>query len=215
MTMPGSLVPRIRLRLLFFIFFCAAFGLAIGSAPVSKDDPFFTIWGWRNARLNWHYALLAAGTVPVVIGLLKQAAILRNWSGPAGTECNSAATFARTFAVAWRIAIAGLLVICLVAVMVVSRRLVSLPESGVLLSYGVFPNAVWVVCLVIVLSVSLLRWRREPLIREKPWKLVTVWLTGAIIAALILPDIGLIHFLVHVATAGIEFAQPASFQFAD
>jgi hypothetical protein len=50
---------------------------------------------------------------------------------------------------------------------------------------------------------------------EKPWTLVAVWLAGAVIAALILPDLGLVHFLVHIATAGIEFAQPARYQFAD
>jgi hypothetical protein len=213
MSMQGG--PRIRLRLIFFIFFCAAFGLAIGTAPVTKNDPLFTIGGWGNVRLNWHYALLAAGSVAVVIGLVKEVAILRSWKARAEIEPTAAASFATAFAIGWRIAIAGLLVICLATAMIVSRQVISLPDSEMFLSYALFPNALWVVCLVIALSVSFSRWRREESKRDPPWKLLAVWLAGTVVAALILPDIGLIHFLVHVATAGIEFAQPVRFQFAD
>lgn len=117
MSMQGG--PRIRLRLIFFIFFCAAFGLAIGSAPVAKGDPLFTILGWQKA-FNWYYALLAAGSIPVVIGLLKEVAILKNWRARTESEPVAAVSFAQKFAVAWRIAIAGLLVICLVTAMLVS-----------------------------------------------------------------------------------------------
>jgi hypothetical protein len=201
-------LPQIRLRTIFVLFFCAAFGLAIGTSPKVDHDPLFTILGWEYAELNWHYALLAAGSMLVVIGLLHEAAVLRKFKA-AATSHNEAA-FAVTFALAWRIAVCCTLGLCLVTAMLISRRLLRLPESEAAFGYMPFPYAIWVLCLIVVLTAQIQRWRRRGARRSRPLEYFIVCLAGLIIAALLLPDAGLIHFLVHVATSGIEAAQPPS-----
>jgi hypothetical protein len=183
-------------------------GLAIGTSPEKENDPLFTILGWRDAQLNWHYALLAAGSVLVVIGLLHEIVLLNKWRTADGTK-NREASFAVAFAVLWRIAIVCLLSICLVTAMLLTRQVVSLPESEAAFSYIPFPYATWVLCLIVVLSADLRRWRpKHASPSRRLVEYLVVCVAGMIIAVLVLPDTGLIHYLVHIATAGIELAQP-------
>ncbi len=203
-------LPRIRLRTIFLLFICAAVGLAIGLAPIQKIDPSLGL-GWHEPRINLVYSLLAAASVAIVAGLLNEIAVLRQWAPPDG-NASDGMRFARAFAIAWRSAIAALISLCLMTALVISRHIVELPVTETFLSYEAFPYVIWVVCLIVVLSVSLLSWQRSRQRRPPTWQLLTILFVGAIAAALILPDIGLVHFLVHVATAGIEHAQPAEFK---
>jgi hypothetical protein len=203
-------LPRIRLRTIFLLFICAAVGLAIGLAPIQKIDPSLGL-GWHEPRYSLIYSLLAAASVAVIIGLLNEITVLWQWAAPAG-DASDGMRFARAFAIVWRSAIAALLSVCLITALLISRYILELPDTETFLSYEAFPYVVWVVCLIVVLSVSLLRRQQSKQQRPPTWQLLTILFAGAIAAALILPDIGLVHFLVHVAAAGIEHAQPAEFQ---
>jgi hypothetical protein len=94
--------------------------------------------------------------------------------------------------------------------LLVSRQVIQLPEPEDFLWHQIVPHPLWLLCIVIVLSNSL--FRRQPTLdggKKKPrWRLATAWLMGAFFALIILPDIGLIHFLVHIATHGIDAALP-------
>jgi hypothetical protein len=204
--------PRIRLRTVFLLFVCAAVGLSIGTSPQSNDDPFFSMLGWHEAKLNWHYALLSAGSVMIVVMLLNQLAQLRMWKPPKDIE-NETAAFSRSFSIGWRVAVLCLLTTCLIAAVLVARQVVKLPESETFFSYELFPYAVWIACLIVVLSANLARWRSVIPLRPEPWwRTPALWVAGVAMAALLLPDSGFILYLVHIATEGIEHAQPPRFQ---
>lgn len=136
-------LPRFQLRTVLVLFACAAVGLAIGTAPTVEDDLNII------PDLNWHHALLGGASVCVVIGLLQQASQLRDWQ-PSDVQKRLGAKFGKRFAMLWRLSIAGLLVICLVAALLLDRNLATLPESDVYYSYAVFPYVIWVLCLVVV-----------------------------------------------------------------
>jgi hypothetical protein len=204
-------LPQIRLRTFFLLILCAAVGLAIGTSPTDDADPTFTIFGWENARLDWHYALLSAASVAVIAGLCKEIAHLGKWQPPNGVDGRSL-LFAKQFAVVWRGAVCSLLTVCLVAALLLAQRFLRLPESETRLTYKPFPYAVWVLCLIVVLSVSALRLRRPNLPNDKPRSNIAIWIAGIALAALILLDLTLVYSLVHVATAGIEYAQPDKYQ---
>src|SRR5687767_5429397 len=115
-------MPRIRLRTLFLIFFCAAIGLTCGMAPTAADIDSI------NPELNWHHALLAAASVAIVIGLLQQANRLRR-RHTIVPATSSEFHFARLFGIAWRIVIAVSISACLVLQLLVSRKIISLPDN--------------------------------------------------------------------------------------
>jgi hypothetical protein len=204
-------LPQIRLRTLFFLIFCAAVGLAIGASPKDNSAPTLTIFGWKNAELNWHYALLSAASVAVIAGLFKEIAQLRKWQPLDGADGRSL-LFAKKFAVLWRGAVCGLLIVCLITALLIAQRVVKLPETETRFSYELFPYAAWVVCLIVVLSVSVVRLKRPNFANGKPRRETALWIAGVLLAALILLDVLLVHSLVHIATAGIEYAQPLTHQ---
>jgi len=204
-------LPQIRLRTVFFVFLCAAVGLAIGTSPDEEADPAFTLFGWENAQLSWHFALLSAATVAIIAGLLKEIAFLRRSHALDGTR-NRAQAFAVHFATYWRAAVCGLLIACLISALLLSGRLIELPETDTFFSYALFPYAVWVLCLIVVLSASAVRLRQPVAARKNSWRVAPVWIAGVLLAALVLPDVTLVHGLVHIATASIEGAQPAAHQ---
>jgi hypothetical protein len=208
-----KLLPRIRLRTVFVIFLCAAAGLAIGTSPKREaNDPLLTILGWHDAQLNWHYALLSAASIAMLIGLLHQVAYLWNWKRTGVFEYE-AEIFAVRYAIAWRLAIAILIITCLATAMLLARRFTELPDSEAFFTYEPFPYAIWAMCLIAVLSSSLDRWRRrngnrsDPLLRN-----AALWIVGSVMAILILLDVTFVHFLVHIAINGIEQAQSARYQ---
>jgi hypothetical protein len=165
----------------------------------------------KNAKLDWHYALLSAASVAVIAGLCKEIAQLSNWQPPGGVD-GRPLFFAKQFAVFWRGAICGLLTVCLVTALLIAQRVVMLPETETYFSYAPFPYAVWVMCLIVVLSVSVARLGQLNLTKDKPRHETALWIVGVPLAAVMLLDVSLVHSLVHIATAGIERAQPERYQ---
>src|SRR5262245_52602458 len=84
--------PQIRLRTIFLLFLCAAVGLATSADPLGALDP-----------------TIASA---MVIGLLQQLRVLQRCA-PSQAAVDGFA-FARQFAIAWRIALTGLLAILVV-----------------------------------------------------------------------------------------------------
>jgi hypothetical protein len=200
-------LPRIRLRTIFLFFFCAAVGLTCGIAPPEPVDPTFGAWIYVP-KLNWHYALLAVASVAMVIGLGQQALQLVH-SEFSGGDNAAEYRFARQFGIAWRVAIAALLAACLAMRLLLSRQVIRFPERNDIVFVDIVPDCIWAICIVIVLSNSVARWRRNGAGHADPlWRHLAVWSLGIAYALVALPDTGLIQFLVHVATEGIESAQP-------
>jgi hypothetical protein len=183
-------------------------GLTVGTSPTPDEDASL---GFYTARLDWHYALLGAATVAVIIGLLAQAAsIARSVDWKLKTD---PFRYSALFAVCWRSALALILFSCLFTEILVSRRMVRMPESEAIVTCPVFPDAVWICGILITLLASLMRLRgTKPPKENRQWVNHSIWLLGPILAVLILPDVTLVHFLVHIATRGIEVAQPGALQ---
>ena len=67
--------------------------------------------------------------------------------------------------------------------------------------------------IIAVLSDSVRRWRTDiPLRRPRISRIFATWMLGVALVILMLPDIGLMYYLVHIATAGIELAHPLRLQ---
>jgi hypothetical protein len=98
-----------------------------------------------------------------------------------------------------------LITICLAVQLLITRRAIELPENEVYLSFEVFPSAIWMLSMIVVLSEAIRR-RTLPTDQYKQSRAITFggWLAGTIFALIVLPQAALIHFLVHIATAGIE-----------
>src|SRR3954469_19247989 len=200
---------KIRLLTIFLIFICAAVGLTCGTAPERKQDPDLASLNIHFPSLNLYHAFLYASSMAMVIGLSQQVRILhRNWSSANDEECR----FAYHFAVTWRIAMVILFCSCLFARVLLSRNILQFPNDDVLL-YESFPDTMTLICVIVVLINNVERWQRKDSYRKQP-----AWLTGLVFAIalilllILLPDTGMIAYLVHVATQGIERAQPARFQ---
>jgi hypothetical protein len=158
-------------------------------------------------KLDWHYACLAAASVAAVFGLLRQSAALRKMD--LGKDPPGAIAHSRSYSIGWRYLCAGMLIVCLMMSLVLSRQVIKLPESEARFAYQLFPHMVWIGCLILTLMASLTRWRPRREERESlPWRSLIYLLVGPLILLLSLPEIGLIHYLVHIATQGIENAQP-------
>src|SRR5947208_1245950 len=67
--------------------------------------------------------------------------------------------------------------------------------------------------MIVVLSDSVCRWLPRISHHSLPmWRIGIQWLAGISLVMLMLPDVGLVHYLVHIATEGIEASQPLKFQ---
>lgn len=202
-----KVLPQIRLRTFFLIFVCAAVGLTCATAPPRVPDPSFKALGLYIAHLNYHYALLTAAAMAIVIGLFEQVMALRRWLPPFGAD-DGGFRFGRSFAITWRISLLILIVVCLLGTVLLSRQVLSLPKHGEFTPYQVFPDKILVLAIIVVLVDSLRRWRHTDRRRQSLWTDVLVFILGASLALFyIWPDSGMIVFLVHIATQGIESAQ--------
>jgi hypothetical protein len=84
-----------------------------------------------------------------------------------------------------------------------------LPDSEAIFTYKLFPDVIWIGCIMLTLFASLTRWRPQRERRKSlPWRYLMFFLAGPLIVLLCLPEIGFVHYLVHIATQGIENAQP-------
>jgi hypothetical protein len=196
--------PQIRLRTFFLIFFCAAVGLTIGAnSEYSSRLPWYS--RYYVLDLDWHYALLSAASVAIVFGLVEQAVKL--WRSNVEPTADVDLAFALTFAIAWRIAIAASIILCLVTTLLLMRRIIELPDSEMYLAYEVFPFAVWICCIIVVLMANLASFGGPGKCPERSSLTFLPLLLVVLVVLLMMPDLGLIHYLVHIATAGIEQAQ--------
>lgn len=94
-----------------------------------------------------------------------------------------------------------------------SRRLLELPEPIDVVAPEIFPDRLAIVCVILVLTNAL---RGDGVFEAKKasaqFTTFAVAILGVVIGLIVLPDTTLITFLVHLATQGIEFAQPSRFQ---
>jgi hypothetical protein len=159
------------------------------------------------SRLNVHLALLAAGATAMVVGLIEQVIALKHCQiPPASTKLGFA--FARSFAVVWRIVFIVLIVVCLLGQVLLSRRILTLPERDGFIFYQLFPDKIFLIVVLFVLIDSLRRWRPSERRQQRWWIDACVCLFGLSLALFyVWPDTGLTVFLVHIATEGIESAQ--------
>lgn len=204
-------LPQIRLRTVFLIIFCAAVGMTCATAPKAEDDPSLKLFGFHVAQLNLHYAFLSAAAMAMVIGLTQQARMLARWQLPESVN-NDDLFFARSIAICWRAIVAIIIGVCLVARILILRRVINLPEHENFYPSEIFPDTLLLMSVILVLTDSIRRWQRKNLKPQSGWIALLGSVCGFVLALLILPDSGLIHFLVHVATQGIELAAPLKFQ---
>jgi hypothetical protein len=186
--------PQIRLRTIFLLFFCATVGLTTSTKP--------------------NGALRTTVEITIVIGLWQQARQLLSWRT---NECDSFAelSFARRFAIFWRIALAMILAACVLWRLLLAKQFVTSPERGELFSDPLdlgLPQ----LCVLIALCSSWTRWRSSrPVVSLRAVRLPLLWIFGIAIALIMLSDGNLVPFLVHRAMQGIERAQNPRFQRSD
>lgn len=202
-------LPQFKLRSLFVVIFCASIGLTCGLAPPLPDNA--SLYGIYVARFSWHYALLSAVSVAMVIGMFQQACALFAWRRSRAVHTDF--RFATDFAIVWRLLIAGLLCICISTRLLVSRGVIELPESAGIVSFETFPESIWLLLMIVVFTEATFRRKcAEDAPIQSKWISVAAWLSGMVLALIVLPHAAFIHFLVHVATAGIEAGIPSAFQ---
>jgi len=185
-----NLVPRIRLRTIFVLFFCTAVGLAAYPHPLSALEP----------------AIVTA----MVIGLSQQSWQL--WRLRLGAS-DSGLGFAREFSIVWRVGLAFVMAACVIATVVYRNGLLQLTdEEKVSLSFDLL-NPFTSISIAFVLCNSILRLRSGLDYREKQpqWSWL-IWLFAAVLAMLVVVHGSLIAYLVHQAVEGIEASIPAQFQ---
>ncbi len=201
--------PQVRLRTLFVVFFCAAVGMTCATAPV-VENPDLKSLGLHLPRLNLHNAFLAAASMALVISLVQQ--IRKLIQVREIDAADDDIRFARRFGIVWRAVVAAIVVACIAVQLLLSRNVVSLPEHTPGYWYDIIPNILWIVCLIVTLSACLRREERKKSVeRYSIFLACAIWFAGTILALLLLPDTGLIQFLVHIATQGIEAFQPLKF----
>jgi hypothetical protein len=209
------LIPQIQLRTVFLLFLCAAIGLTCATAPDTHPDPAARAsLRWHVANLDFCFALLSAATAAMVFGLLQQAIFL--YRLPATTSTTAAnLRFARRFAIAWRVALALLGAVCLLSKVLVVRQIVKLPEHEDYTPRELFPTTMIIICVLIVLSDCVRRWRQSRAPRSNAFLNYIAWICGAILLLLVLRDAGFLPYLVHIGIHGIENASAVKFQRPD
>jgi hypothetical protein len=203
-------IPRIQLRTIFLLFLCVGIGLTCALAPPSEADEFVKSLNIYVPQLNWHFAVLSAASVAMIIGLLQQAWQLR--STKLGLKPGlSDENFTVAMAIAWRSVLAITIAACLTLKLLISRRVLEPPDHEVTIIASTLPDVLWVACIIVVLSESVMRWSvaRRP---DPRFMTPIAWMAGVILAILIVPDVALVHWLVHVATEGIERYAPLALQ---
>ncbi len=109
--------------------------------------------------------------------------------------------------------LAILITICLVVRILISRQFLNISEHPDFYPDEVLPETVLQICIIVVLSVSINRWigKTNQPANMGPWKFIVASIISLALVLIILPDRGLIVYLVHIATAGIEHYHPAKF----
>jgi hypothetical protein len=209
-----KLLPQIRLRTFFVVFFCAAIGMTCATAPEPADDPNLGIINLYIARLNLHYALLTAAAMAMVIGLLQQVRMIVRLKMLAATNQNGL-KFARKFAISWRVAIAATIFGCLLFHILILRKVIQPIDHEDHFIVSLAPGTLLDISVIVVLIDCVRRWQRAKPARYRTWIEPLAWIFGLAFALIVLPDSGLIMYLVHIAIEGIERAAPLRFHRPD
>lgn len=189
---PMNWAPQIRLRTIFLLFFCAAVGLATYPDLLGALSP--------------------AIATAMGIGLVQQTRSLLAWQPDNVPNCDEL-TFARRFAIVWRIVLATTIAACLFVEMLLAKGLIEIPEREAILLIESFTLGILPFCMIIVLCNSMVRWRLASHANTRhPARLVLFLLFATLIALIMLVEGTTVDFLVHRAIAGIEAAQPKRFQ---
>jgi hypothetical protein len=202
--------PTIQLRTFFLVFACAAVGLTCATGLSENNGAGF---GWMHIiapRKKPYYFFLYTSVAVVIAGLaaqIRDLARLKFASSAASRDLH----FAWSFAISWRAAITLVLCACAVGQILVAREMIHLSE-GILALHSVFPDTLALICMIVMISNSIERWDLKPAAKESMCMAAMAFLAGVLILALILRDTGLITYLVHIATQGIERAQQGRFQ---
>jgi hypothetical protein len=198
---------QIRLRTIFLIFFCAAVGMTCATTPAERVDPVASILPIYTPQLNIYHGLLYSACMAMAIGLAVQARDLFK-TRPHSTSSDTDFRFARTLAIVWRINVAAMLVLCLSARMLISRHILHLPDHTDLFYSDIFPDNIALILVIFVLTESLAHWRRIKHPRTaRPLVAILSVVAGLILALIVLPDAGMVTYLVHVAVSNIEAVQ--------
>jgi hypothetical protein len=202
-----KLLPQIRLRTFFLMFFCAAVGMTCATAPESEESKQLKSFDILSPRLDLHYALLTAAATATVVGLVQQARTLNSLTRPANAN-DAQFKFARSFAINWRILLASIIGVCIVSRILISRKAIHLPEHTDLYLNQIFPDQVLWISVIVVLIDCVRRWQPVELKHSLFDTNEIALILGACFALLILPDRQFITYLVNVAMQGIECAAP-------
>jgi len=180
--------PRIRLRTLFLLFFCAAIGL--------------------STYPNLLGALEPAVQTAIIVGLMQQIRRFVLWN-PSELRAVTAFWFARLFAILWRAVVAITLAGCMLRTMLLARGVVTPSDRESILIIQPLSDGLPQLCMLIVVCNSLMRWRAQAFdAKQRPANVTLLWILGILMALTMLLEGTMIDFLVHRAVAGIEAAQP-------
>lgn len=201
-------LPQVQLRTILLVFGCAAIGMTCATAPRDKSG---TTFGINLPKLELHYALLYAAATAIAFGFIQQVLSLRELKIPPNAA-NREVRFAKYFAIAWRVGVVAGVAACTVSRILLSRKLISLPESNIG-GVEIFPDTCATILVVVALFDSVNRWSAPSTTgKHSVWITAAAAVTSLVFALLVLPETNFLTFLIHVATQGIEFSHPAKFQ---
>jgi hypothetical protein len=178
--------PRFQISLssLLTLTVSLAVGMTIGAAPALESDNSDPIFDLGVADLDWHFALLAAASTSIAIGLLQEAYAL--WRHLARMAVKpSRAT--QSIEVYGRVGLALILLTSLAIRLLVDRGFFALPEKeGGFFFYGdVMTMQVWWLALGIALTEKLRRVRSPAKSRQRRVITIATGLGAAAICAYI------------------------------
>jgi hypothetical protein len=180
-------LPQIRLRTMFLFIVCAAIGMTTSADPV----------GW----------IAPAFQAAVVVGLLQQARELQKHK-LSETDAITELSFARRYAIFWRIATSGLLVGCMTWLILLSKNMVGMPERSEIVFNDLPRDGLPQLCVLIAVCNSLMRWRpARTSFSVRPIRSAFFWLLGIPIASVTIIGATVMEFLVHRAVYGVERSQ--------
>ena len=213
--LPMALLPQIRLRSFFFMFFCAAVGLTCATSP-QVEDPLLTSRGIYVPHLNIHYGLLVAASTAVIVGLVRQARFIAK--SHSAESASPDLKFGQWCAIYWRLAIALVVFCCLIVRLLVSRQI--LPEAQHdYYPEHVFPEAIVLTSIIIVLTASVSRFSERTARQKRSFviRILVPMLAGIALLLVALANMGFMPSLLHIATHSIEmngqlrFRRPGAF----
>jgi hypothetical protein len=197
---------QISLRSLLTLTVSLAVGMTIGAAPALETDDSDSIFDMGVADLDWHFALLAAASTSMAIGLLQEACALRRHLAELAVEQPRATLALEVYS---RVGLALILITSLAIRLLVDRGFFTLPEKeGARFFYGdVMTMHVWWLALGIALTEKLRRERSPSKSRRGRVVTIVTSLGAAAICACILVYMLCMTFLVHEACRGNDASQ--------